>query len=204
MDNVERSPYIYTSLDLELNNPEYEIIQIGAMIGDIRTGEIFEKLSVIIHTSNKLCEIDDPKKGLTNIVQLTGITQEMVDKGISLEEGYKQLDKIHSRIYNGFRPFRNCMTWGGGDSSHLKSELEKRGIKFSEKEGPGMFCFGRRWIDIKSIFQFYQMAKGDKTRSGLAKSLRRFGMNFKGQKHDALDDAINTFLLACRLREKIL
>ena len=95
---------IFTSLDLEMNNKEgKKIIQIGAVVGNITTGEILETLSIIVN----------PKEQLTDfIIGLTGITQNDVDNGVTLEEAYLKLKEMHLR----HKSFINCITWGGGDS----------------------------------------------------------------------------------------
>jgi inhibitor of KinA sporulation pathway (predicted exonuclease) len=166
------------SLDLELNKEGLEttdICQIGAVVGDLQTGEIFEELRVYIKTSKPL----DPF-----IVKLTGIKQEDLDtKGVTLAEGYellKAMAKRHDVYYS-------VLTWGGGDIECLRTQL---GIDRSN------WIFGRRWLDVKTVYQLRQMALGLKPQAGLAKAMVRSGLRFSGAKHDARDDAKNTFILA--------
>lgn len=166
-----------TSLDLELNQPSQKIIQIGACVGDLKTGEIFEELRLYV-------KIDEPLNPY--IIQLTGVTEEhLATEGLELKTAYAAMADMHLRHDCLINP----LTWGGGDSLELRQQLGE-----VEK-----FCFGRRWLDIKTVFQFHQMAKDQKIQAGLAKALTRVGMAFKGRKHDALDDAINTFKLAAKL-----
>lgn len=180
-------PTIFTSLDLELNQPSGKIIQIGAAIGHLATGEILEKFSCFI-------KIDEPLD--ERIIKLTGITESDLASGITLEEGYRQLAAIHIN----HKAFMNPIVWGGGDSLAIRHELEERDPDFFKEHN---FCFGRRWIDIKTIYQMYRFANGLKMQSGLSKSLGRFGLQFKGKKHNALDDAVNTFLFAAKLLERL-
>jgi len=174
-------PENYISLDLEMNQPSGKIIQIGAVVGSLLTGEIHEELSCFIR-------IDEP---LTDyIIQLTGITeQDLADKGMTLQEGYEKLVALH----NKYNCMRNPLTWGGGDSAELREQL---GLT------DGNYIFGRRWLDMKTIYQMWRLSQREKLQSGLAKSLTRLGINFQGRKHNATDDARNTFKMACALLKK--
>lgn len=169
---------VLTSLDLEMNQPSGTIIQIGGVCADIVTGEILEELSIIVHTNETLHPF---------IIKLTGINQSQVDSGVSLVEAYKMLRDMHIR----HKSLLNPMTWGGGDSEYLRTQLFK-----ANTEEPLQWCFGRRWLDIKTLHQLNCMAKGIKIQAGLAKAMTRWGIAFKGTKHNALDDARNTFILA--------
>ena len=166
-----------TSLDLEMNQPSGRIIQIGACVGDTNTGEILETLSVLVHPG-----IGDP---ITEFITgLTGITQQQVDTdGTSLLEAYDILKDLHTR----HQCFMNPLTWGGGDSYELKKQLER------DFGWVNNWCFGRRWIDVKTLYHTRQLARDGKVQAGLARALTKLGLQFKGRKHNAKDDAVNTF-----------
>lgn len=107
MENKEN----YLTLDLEMNQSSGKIIQIGAVVGNIYTGAILEKLSVFINPGEPL----NP-----DIIKLTGITEEQVqNEGVSLREGYNRLALMHKR----HDCYCNPVTWGGGDSIELKEQL---------------------------------------------------------------------------------
>ena len=165
---------VFTALDLEMNQPSGKIIQIGACVGNIKTGQIFEKLRVYINPNEHL----NPA-----ITQLTKITQEDVNHGCTLEEGYRKLQRLHEN----YGAFINAITWGGGDSIELIEQLKAENPHF---EG---WCFGRRWLDTKTLFVSWRFANGKPIQGGLARSMTKVGLKFEGQKHDALDDSINTF-----------
>lgn len=176
----------YTSLDLEMNQPSGAIIQIGAVIGNMNTGEIVEKVSYFI----KIPEILNPC-----IVELTGITDEMLaTDGMDLHDAYLLLKELHKK----HACFMNPITWGGGDSYYLKAQLE-----LDPKFIPSQWCFGRRWIDCKTVFITLAIGAGLKIQSGLARSMVRSGLVFKGTKHRADDDALNTFILYRHLVKSI-
>lgn len=168
----------FMSLDLELNQPSNKIIQVGAVIGNLETGEVLEKINCYVKLDEELNPF---------IIELTKITPELLQtQGMSLQLAYQRLVEAHIRHLC----FRNVITWGGGDSRLLMQQL---GL---DEES---FQFGRRWVDIKTIFQFWRLAQGQKMQGGLARSLTKVGLTFKGTKHSALDDAYNTFMMAHQL-----
>jgi inhibitor of KinA sporulation pathway (predicted exonuclease) len=171
---------IFMSLDLEMNQPSRRIIQIGACVGNIKTGAIFEKISLFVNPYERL----NPY-----ITDLTKITQEDVDNGYTLEEAYRKLQDLHSK----YGAFINCITWGGGDSQELLTQLKEDNPSF---EG---WCFGRRWIDTKTLFVSWRFSQGQPIQGGLAKSMLKVGLKFEGQKHNATDDAVNTFKMYARM-----
>ena len=177
---------LYLSLDLEMEQPSEEIIQIGACIGNIKTGEILDTFCAYVAPEFPLSPF---------ITQLTGITQKTID-----EEG-KDILAAYKSLLEFVKPHDincNVMTWGGGDTKELKNQVQWAydvvviGKVFA-------WPFGRRWIDIKTWFQFRQLARGEKLQAGLAKAMAKTGLNFKGRKHDALADSVNTFRLAHQL-----
>jgi inhibitor of KinA sporulation pathway (predicted exonuclease) len=171
---------VFTSLDLEMAQPSKKIIQIGACVGDVSTGQILEKFSVFINPHEQLSK---------EIKDLTHITQEDVDSGLTLEEGYRQLRQMHEK----YGSFINPITWGGGDSQELLQQLEAENPQFNG------WCFGRRWIDTKTLFFSLRIANGQSTQGGLAKSMTKIGLQFMGRKHNAMDDAVNTFFVFRKL-----
>ena len=182
--NKPRPIEIFTSLDLELNQPSKKIIQIGACIGNISTGQILEKFSVFVNPGEKISPF---------ITDLTKITQEDANNGLTLEEAYRKLQKMH----DNYGSFVNPITWGGGDSQELLEQLKQENPHF---EG---WCFGRRWIDTKTLFVSWRFANRQPIQGGLARSMTKVGLNFQGQKHNALDDAVNTFRMYCVMLNKL-
>ena len=171
------------SFDLELNQDPSgaKIIEVGACVGDIKSLEVVESYSAFV----------DPKQPLIEyIVKLTSITQKQVDGAGTILDAYRGMEALARK--------HDCLSmplvWGIGDGHALRRELPPE-VEWS---------FGRRELDVKAVFQAYQMAKEEKTHAGLAKALTRLGLNFKGRKHRAVDDAINTFLIYGELLKKFL
>lgn len=161
------------SLDMEFEQPSQEIIQVGVVVGNLNSGEILEEYCEHVNVKTQVSEY---------IQKLTGIKQSDIDDGKLLTQIYSDLIKLHEN----YNCFRNPLTWGGGDSEHLRHSLTL---------DDEMFLFGRRWIDVKTLFISFMFSQGESHRSGLSKSMGRLGLQFKGKKHNACDDAKNTFFI---------
>jgi inhibitor of KinA sporulation pathway (predicted exonuclease) len=169
------------SVDLEMNQPSNKIIEIGAVAGNIVTGEITSIFDSCVSIDEQL----DPR-----ISKLTGITQEELDKSPPIHEVLPQFFAWARANKDNLNP----MTWGGGDTQLLRLELEKLAA-------PNVaWPFGHRWIDVKTVYTAYLHSQGVMvTRSGLARSMVKLGLTFKGRKHRAVCDAYNTFVVYHRL-----
>lgn len=162
---------ILMALDLEMNQPSNKIIQVGWAVGDLTDGAILSSGSLYVNPNEELNPV---------ITELTGITQDNVDAGNTLEDVYSILYCEH--VHWGC--FINPLTWGSGDAELLREQLGdmKRWI------------FGRRWIDVKTVWIAHQMARGANFKGGLKRTMNKIkGLGFAGQAHDAEVDAYNTF-----------
>jgi len=183
----------FLSMDLEMNQPSGRIIQIGAVVGNLKTGKILAEFNQLVCIDDEpLCEDDT----IFNVPKSTGITEDRLHAdGIPLDDAYEKLCDFKKKY--------NCNTtpivWGGNDAKYLRDELERDyKMEFQNKryDKAKMFIFGFRILDIKTFFQFFIHAKGGHMQSGLKKSMKRVGLEFVGKNHDALSDAINTFRFA--------
>ena len=163
-----------TALDLEMNQPSGKIIQIGAVIGDTQTGEITQRLRIYVNPGEPI----NPA-----IVDLCGITQDQIDtQGVDVNTAYLELKVWHRK----HTEFMNALTWGGGDSQEVYNQINQ-----ANRDD---WCFGRRWIDAKTLHVSRMIAKDDKVYSGgLSTAMKAYNLKFQGRKHDAQDDAENTF-----------
>jgi len=164
---------LMVSLDLEMNQPSQRIIQIGAVLGNVRTGEVLSRFDSKVNPYESLD---------LRIVLLTGIKQKDVDQAPGLSDAYGLL-KSWLEPYAATRML-NPLTWGGGDSDTLREQLGLDGETW---------LFGRRWIDAKTLFSAWRTARGQDGQGGLARSMTKLGLNFVGKKHNAQHDAENTF-----------
>jgi inhibitor of KinA sporulation pathway (predicted exonuclease) len=128
----------------------------------------------------------DPQEPITPfITQLTGITDEIIqEKSVT----HNKLAEELGMIISWEKCFVNPVVWGGGgegnDATELKDEFRERGIDFP--------YFGRRVIDVKTLYVFQQMVQGKTPSGGLRKSMNSYGLKFQGTPHNASDDALNT------------
>lgn len=175
----KEAPPLLLALDLEMNQPSGRIIQIGAVVGDRLTGKVVSHFAVLTHPGEPLEQ---------RIAKLCGIRPQELETAGSLEEGFAAFERW-------LQPFDeqrtlNPLTWGGGDTLELCRQL-----------GHGQRHFGRRWLDVKTVFTAYQMARGEVGFGGLARALTKVGLRFEGRKHNAADDAKNTFYMWHRLSQ---
>ena len=169
---------ILTAIDLEMAQPSGKIISLGYCIGDTNTGDILASNDVFV-------KIDEPLTPF--IIELTGITEEtLATKGGTLLEAYETIKRDHIL----HKSFVNTLTWGGGDTEALRTQLNKDREKW---------LFGRRWIDVKTLYISRCIAKSKPFKGGLVKSMRSMGLEFEGKVHSSMSDAINTFKFYCHL-----
>lgn len=177
---------IITYVDIEMEQPSQEIIEIGWFIGNPVTGKEVIKNNALINIGKPLSSF---------ITSLTGIDDVMLSTAGTLQEACNSLLTDH-RTYSDFM---NPATWGGSDIEFIKSQL----VDYPELLLQMNLGFGRRWIDVKTIYQAYRMAKQLSIKSGLAKSLTRVDLKFEGTKHRAADDAYNTFRIHRELLKRM-
>jgi inhibitor of KinA sporulation pathway (predicted exonuclease) len=170
----------YLAIDLELNNKNDgttpRIIQVGVAWGSPIRPEEIETYSWYL----------DPEENITPfITQLTGITDEIIqEKSVDHKTVAQELGDILTQN----QVFTNPLVWGGNnkfsDATELKDEFRERGIHFP--------YFGRRVIDVKTLYVFNQMVRGKTPSGGLRKSMISYGLDFIGQSHNAEYDSLNT------------
>ena len=170
----------YFSLDLELNSKQDgttpRIIQVGVSVASPVMPDDIKTYSWYL----------DPEEPITPFIQqLTGITDEIIkEKSVSHQVVAQELGNIITEN----KCFVNPVVWGGGgegnDATELKDEFRERGIDFP--------FFGRRVIDVKTLYVFNQMVQGKTPSGGLRKSMISYGLDFIGTSHRADVDAENT------------
>jgi inhibitor of KinA sporulation pathway (predicted exonuclease) len=179
----------YFSLDLELNNKNDgttpKIIEVGVAFGSPVRPEEITRYNWYL----------DPQEPITEfITQLTGITDEIIkEKAVSHETVAEEL----GALILTWQCFANPVVWGGGegnDATELKDEFRERNIDFP--------FFGRRVIDVKTLYAFNQITQGKSPSGGLRKSMISYGLTFDGTPHRADIDAFNTLRFFFHFLEK--
>jgi inhibitor of KinA sporulation pathway (predicted exonuclease) len=177
------------SIDLEQNQPSGKIIQLGYVIANVKSKEIKTAKSIIVNPNETLGMCIE---GMS-ITDLTGLTQQDVDSGKTLDEAYEQMCSDISRYHVSKHPFQ----WGQ-DHFDLRNQLE-----FTWEE----YIFRKRGHDIKSFYQLYQMTTANgKVISGLKSSMNALGMSWNtryGNPHNALADAYNTLLTYWNIADRL-
>lgn len=162
-------------LDLEMNQPSNNIIQIGAVLCDFKMGKVLNEF-------NRFCKLPDGETVDAYIYKLTAISQNLLDeKGLPFAQATLEFwDWVAAS---------NCSyqlaAWGS-DIYLLKRQTEAAGVAVSPK---------LKSLNLKEMSKFFRMAKGGKQRGGLANTMALFNVEFVGRPHDALIDARNTAAL---------
>lgn len=176
----------YFSLDLELNNKSNgevpKIIQVGCAFGSPLRPNQIKTYSWYVNPQEPLVPF---------ITKLTGITEEViVNESVSLEQVAQEL----GQLLNQEKPFVNPITWGQGDADELKNEFRQNGIDFP--------FFGRRILDVKTLFVFNEQVNGRSPSGGLRSAMGKYKLPFVGTPHRADVDAYNTLRFYFFLRER--
>lgn len=171
----------FFAIDLELNEAKDDIsspriIQVGVAIGNISKPEHIRTFSWYLNRHEKITPF---------IQSLTGITDEILkEEAVEHETVAEEL----GRLLKSYEVFTNPIVWGGNskfsDASELKAEFDEKGIHFP--------FFGRRVIDVKTIYVYNQIVKGRTKSGGLRGSMKTYGLDFEGTPHNAKYDALNT------------
>lgn len=142
-----------------------EIIEIGIAVVNIDLLEIISNSSILIKPQNskisKFC------------TQLTTLTQEQVDKGITFQEA---LQKLIKEFKSNNRTF---VSWGDYDRKMFERNCKDYGCKYP---------FGPRHMNLKNSFT---LLHGLESEPGMDKALSRLGLKLDGTHHRGVDDAKN-------------
>lgn len=163
------------SLDLEMNQPSGLVIQIGAVVGDLFTGAVHERFNRFVHPGEAI----NPE-----ITKLTKISNDTIrQKGVPLAQAAQELKDFMAK--------NDCIiipaSWGR-DGAYLQEQLNNHGINLT------LFGYDDEF-NVKKMYQIRRMQDGKSMQGGVASAIKYLGHNFSGTKHNAMDDAFNTFLI---------
>lgn len=143
-----------------------EIIEIGACMLNVKTGDIERKTSYLIRprlsTISKFC------------TELTTITPELIkSKGIPFKDAINKFKKE-------FGPAtRTWASWGYYDKAEIERECRRHGIDYP---------MGRNHINAKNL---WALKNGLSEELGMIEALKYAGISHEGTHHRGDDDAVN-------------
>ena len=111
--------------------------------------------------------------------ELTTLTQEQVDAGVTFEEACRQLVDHDSRALT-------WASWGNFDRELMARQCFELGVEYP---------FNRTHINAKNL---YSISRGLTSELGLGKAMRHAGLEFIGTPHRGGDDAHNIAQLLTR------
>lgn len=112
--------------------------------------------------------------------ELTGITQDIVDNGVFLEDALIKFEEFLNQ--NTLDPLKFVfVTCGDWDLQNcLRNEAKYKKIILKD--------YFKRWINVKKVFYDYQ---GFKEPLGMTTMLDKLGLKLEGRHHSGIDDARN-------------
>jgi inhibitor of KinA sporulation pathway (predicted exonuclease) len=150
-----------------------EIIEIGLTTIDLGSGERSGRYRLLVRPSlstvSEFC------------TELTGLTQDEVDSGISFAEACRTLAAEYQA------PSRPWASWGDYDRRQFLRQCEATGTEYP---------FGSVHVNAKAVFT---QARGLRKQPGMAAALQIEGLPLEGRHHRGEDDAWNIAALVLRL-----
>jgi inhibitor of KinA sporulation pathway (predicted exonuclease) len=150
-----------------------EIIEIGVCLLDVVNGERLDRESILVRPTQSsvsaFCR------------QLTSLTQEQVEQGISFEEACSILGtRFQTRE-------RAWASYGDYDRRMFKGQCKRQEVKYP---------FSAGHINVKTLLA---ASYGLKHEIGLSKALRLLGLPLEGTHHRGVDDAWNIAAVLSRI-----
>ncbi|KAA0926990.1 3'-5' exonuclease [Streptomyces apricus] len=153
-----------------------EIIEIGLTVVDLHLGERLARHRILVRpdrsTVGEFC------------TDLTGLTQQEVEQGVTFAEACRLLATEHRA---GVRPWAS---WGDYDRHQFTRQCQATRTPYP---------FGRRHTNTKAVFT---EAYGLRKRPGMAQALEVAGRRLEGRHHRGEDDAWNIAGLVLHLFER--
>lgn len=144
---------------------ENDIIEIGVCVVDLNLREITENKSIIVRPENST--VSD------FCTELTTLTQEDVDKGLSFKEACKLLEKEY------LSKRRTWGSWGDYDRNQFQKQCERLRVGYP---------FTPSHINIKNLFSVMNNLEYE---LGMSSALEKLGLPLLGTHHRGIDDANN-------------
>ncbi|WP_119732154.1 3'-5' exonuclease [Thermomonospora amylolytica] len=142
-----------------------EIIEIGLCVVDLVARERVERRRIMVRPARSAVS--------EFCTELTGITRQEADGGVSFAEACRTLEREHLASY------RAWASWGDYDRRQFERQCAATGVRYP---------FGRRHTNAKAVFA---EAHGLRRRPGMAQALEHAGLPLEGRHHRGVDDAWN-------------
>ncbi len=142
-----------------------EIIEIGLTVVDLRAGVRLAKHRLLVRPARSAVS--------AFCTELTGLTQEEVDGGLTFAEACRTLAAVHG---GGSLPWAS---WGDYDRHQFTRQCGRTGVEYP---------FGHRHTNAKVAFT---ASYGLRRRPGMAQALALAGLPLEGRHHRGDDDAWN-------------
>jgi len=149
-----------------------DIIEVGLTTVDLALGERLGKHKILVR----------PERSAVSefCTELTGLTQDEVDAGMSFTEACELLSTEHKAAD---RPWAS---WGDYDRNQFQRQCAGTGVAYP---------FGEVHVNAKSVFS--TVYRG---RHGMKRALELAGLPLEGRHHDGADDSWNIAALVLHLR----
>ena len=150
-------------------NKDHEIIEFPAIVLDLSTLEVVDRLEQFVKPVRKPILSEFCKN-------LTTITQEQVDGGISLQEALHTHHTFCQQYPNSI-----LVTCGDWDlRTMLPEDCRDKNLRIPE--------YYRRWVNIKNAFRLFHPRCRARGMDGM---LRELGLELIGTHHRGIDDCVN-------------
>lgn len=159
----------------------WEIVSIGFVKYNVENASVDKFYTVIKPKVQKILS--------ERCMCITGLTQEEVDMGIDFKVAMSLIQKW---LGNGKTVF---MSWGREDIKALKCNS-----RLSTNENEFINQIRNNYVDFQKEYSYYYEKMNQVV--SLTKSLDSLGMNFVGEKHNALSDAYNLYRVYNRYSKK--
>jgi len=153
-----------------------EIIEIGLTVVDLAAGARLARHRILVRPARSAVS--------AFCTELTGLTQQEVDRGVGFAEACRLLTAEH---HAGARPW---ISWGDYDRHQFTRQCRAARTPYP---------FGRRHTNAKAVFTD---AHGLRKRPGMAQALEIAGLPLEGRHHRGEDDAWNIAALVLHLAER--
>lgn len=181
--DLEMNP-IPKSFDIVRELCRNEVIQIGAVALNTK--------DILIGDYEQMVKPQFSIAVAPKVYHLTGITSDMIQKGLSFEEAINDFSKWCDRISDNNH--YEIYAWSDNDLIQLQQEMLIKELTY---------FFDMQFMNVWTDFQYiFCELIGISSVLSLDKAVQALDMNFTGSQHSALSDAMNTAKIYLMVQNK--